>query len=63
MKNSTINKNDLVNLGYKEHTAIGIIRQAKKNMVQQGYSIYDNKRLGTVPIVAVEKILGFKLQD
>lgn len=63
MINNTISKDDLVTIGYKEHTAISIIRQAKQNMVQQGYSFYNNKRLGRVPITAVETILGFSLQS
>lgn len=63
MINNTISKDDLVKIGYKEHTAISIIRQAKQNMVQQGYSFYNNKRLGRVPITAVETILGFSLQN
>ena len=52
---------DLVKLGYAKATAQQIIRQTKLNMVQQGYTIYNNRRLGTVPIEAVEEILGFKL--
>lgn len=63
MTNNTINKDDLIKMGYKEHTAISIIRQAKQNMVQKGYSFYNNKRLGRVPIIAVETILGFSLQS
>lgn len=31
MTNNTINKDDLIKMGYKEHTAISIIRQAKQN--------------------------------
>ena len=61
--NNTINKDDLVKIGYKEYTAISIIRQAKQNMVKKGYSFYNNKRLGRVPITAVETILGFSLQS
>lgn len=63
MTNNTINKDDLIKIGYKEHTAISIIRRAKQNMVQKGYSFYNNKRLGRVPITAVETILGFSLQS
>lgn len=63
MTNNTINKDDLIKMGYKEHTSISIIRQAKQNMVQKGYSFYNNKRLGRVPITAVETILGFSLQS
>lgn len=56
-----INKNDLVKLGYKEHTAICIIRQAKQIMVQKGYAFYNNRRLGRVPVNIVESILGISL--
>lgn len=49
-------------LGYKEHTAISIIRQAKQIMVKQGYAFYNNKRLGRVPKSVVENILGISIQ-
>ncbi|MBK0348070.1 DUF3173 domain-containing protein [Aerococcaceae bacterium zg-ZJ1578] len=54
---------DLVALGYPKATAQQIIRQVKLNMVQQGYTLYDNKRLGRVPSTDVEKVLGCKLHD
>lgn len=57
----TITKSDLINLGYKENTARVIIRQAKDIMVQRGYSLYENKRLGRVPIGVVEEIIGCSL--
>ncbi|EFW08440.1 hypothetical protein HMPREF9459_00476 [Streptococcus anginosus 1_2_62CV] len=59
----TIESQFLVELGFPKATAQKIIRQTKKKMVQQGYTIYNNRRLGTVPITAVEEILGFKLLD
>lgn len=61
MNNHTITYNDLITLGYPKVTAQQIIRQSKLNMVKQGYTIYNNRRLGTVPVEAVEQILGFKL--
>lgn len=61
MNKKTINFNDLICLGYTKATAQQIIRQSKLNMVKQGYTIYNNRRLGTVPVEAVEEILGFKL--
>lgn len=61
MNNYTISYKDLVVLGYPKATAQQIIRQTKLNMVQQGYTLYSNRRLGTVPIAAVEEVLGFKL--
>ena len=48
-----INKNDLIALGYKTNTAMTIIRQAKKIMVQKDY----------VPIHAVEEIIGVSLLE
>ena len=64
MNNKTINYKYLTNkLQFPEATAKAIIRQAKIKMVKSGYSRYNNKRLGTVPVFAVEEILGFKLLD
>lgn len=62
MINRTISKNELMQLGYKQHTSVSIIRQAKQIMVKQGYAFYNNKRLGRVPISVVEEILGITLQ-
>lgn len=58
---TTVTKDDLIKMGYPKYTAISIIRQAKVNMLQQGYALYNNKRLGRVPVEAVESILGFKI--
>ena len=41
-------------LHFPEATSKAIIRQAKLKMVKLGYSIYNNNRLGTVPITEVE---------
>lgn len=62
INNCTISKAELMKLGYKEHTAISIIRQAKQIMVKQGYAFYNNKRLGRVPKSVVENILGISIQ-
>lgn len=62
LNNCTISKTELMKLGYKEHTAISIIRQAKQIMVKQGYAFYNNKRLGRVPKSVVENILGISIQ-
>lgn len=53
----------LMELGYKEHTARNIIRQAKCWMIKNGYAFYQNKRCSVVPIYAVEKIIGIKLEE
>ncbi len=45
-----------------KYTSIRIIRQAKQTMVQKGYPFYNNKRLGHVPKMTVESILGCELE-
>lgn len=57
-----ITKDDLIELGYPKYTSIRIIRQAKQIMVQKGYPFYNNKRLGRVPKMTVESILGCELE-
>lgn len=59
----TVTAKDLIELGFPKSTSQNIIRQAKAYLVTTGYSLYDNKRIGTVPIHAVEKIIGFKLSE
>ena len=57
----TIDAYELVEeLGFKMNQAI--IRQAKNIMVQRGYSMYNNKRLGIVPRTVVEEITGISLE-
>ncbi|EKQ05982.1 DUF3173 family protein [Lacticaseibacillus paracasei] len=53
---------DLISLGYRENTAAELIRQAKRSMVQQGYEFYTNRRLGRVPVAAVEAIIGASIR-
>ncbi|MCH4009645.1 DUF3173 domain-containing protein [Companilactobacillus sp.] len=60
---STIDKNGLMEMGLKEHTASTVIRQSKRIMVQRGYPFYLNRRLSFVPISVVEEILGFSLVE
>ena len=57
----TITSAELENLGYGKSQSSDIIRKAKKLMVNKGYGYYNNRRLGRVPIEAVENILGIKL--
>ncbi|WP_439846990.1 DUF3173 domain-containing protein [Bacillus subtilis] len=55
-------KGDLMNLGYKEHTASSIIKQAKTIMVyNKNIPFYNNRRLGLVPREVVESLIGVKL--
>lgn len=61
-KKKTIDANELVDeLGFKMHQARDIIRLAKVTMVNRGYSIYNNKRLGVVPRTVVEELTGISL--
>lgn len=61
VKAATVDYKKIMELGFTKSTAQQTIRQAKQKMVQQGYTVYSNRRLGSVPISAVEEILGFKL--
>ncbi|HBT73204.1 MAG TPA: hypothetical protein DEB37_13425 [Lysinibacillus sp.] len=57
-------KEDLKKLGYKEHTASSIIKQAKIFMVyNRNIPFYKNRRLGLVPRDVVESLIGVKLDD
>ena len=60
---NTITKKDLIDLGYPDGTAQNIIRQAKQKMVKQRYPFYLNKRLGRLPIEAVESIIGCPIKE
>lgn len=58
-----VSKKELVSLGYGNYQAEDIIRRSKALMVNKGFSYYLNKRLGLVPVQAVEEILGMKLES
>lgn len=57
----TITKKDLTELGFGNSQSSDIIRKAKRLMVNRGFAYYENRRLGRVPLEAVEEILGFKI--
>lgn len=57
-----ISKKDLVAIGFKPNQAVNIIRMAKNSMVIKGFPYYNNKRVGIVPLHAVEEIIGFPLE-
>lgn len=61
MINNTISQKDLIEMGYKQYTTMQIIHQARKLMVNKGYSFYDRKRLMVVPKSAVSEVLGVEL--
>ncbi|MEG0552940.1 DUF3173 domain-containing protein [Carnobacterium divergens] len=59
-----IDKDDLINLGYKPHTASSIIKQAKIFMVyNRNVPFYNNRRLGLVPRDVVESLIGIKFDE
>lgn len=59
----TVTKQELIKLGFGPSQSADIIRQAKHLMLNKGYSYYSSKRLGRVPVKAVEEILGFSLHQ
>lgn len=59
-----VNYKSLMELGFKEHTARSVIREAKIKLVNDdGLIFYNNHRLGLVPTQKVEEILGIKFTD
>lgn len=62
-KHKTLNYKDVIELGYTPYQARRIIQIAKDDMVKAGFPLYNNKRMGVVPVVAVEKITGLSLQN
>lgn len=61
MKQVTITKDDLMELGYGPSQSSDLIRRAKALMVQKGFAYYNSKGLGRVPVTAVEELLGIDL--
>ena len=58
----TVTKEDLIQLGFGTSQAQTIIRLAKHYMVQEGFDYYSSRRLGRVPVHAVEHILGITVK-
>lgn len=58
-----ITKKELIELGYSTYLASKIIRETKQLLVKQGFSYYNNRRVGKVPAAAVEKIIGLALEE
>ena len=59
----TINKDDLILLGFTEGTSKQIIRKGKKLLVERDFVVYKNKRIGTIPATIVSELLGIEIQD
>jgi len=60
---TVITKSELIELGFGPSQSADIIRKAKRLMVFKGYGYYENRKLGRVPIEAVEEILGLQLDS
>ena len=56
MHNNLISNKELIEMGYRPHTANDIIHQARELLVSRGYTFY--KRLMVVPKSIVNEILG-----
>lgn len=61
MNKTMVSKNDLEKLGFKSNQAMVIVKRAKVMMVNKGYELYNNKRVGVVPRSIVEDIIGVPL--
>ena len=60
---ATVTKNDLVALGFSEGTSKRIIRQGKELLITRGFTVYQNKRIGTIPATIATELLGFDVQN
>lgn len=54
---------DLQSLGFPKKTSTDIIKEAKKDLVQEGYKVYDNIMVKQVPAYSVERLVGFVFPD
>jgi len=54
---------DLQDLGFPKKTSTDIIKEAKKGLIEDGYTIYDNIMIKQVPAWAVQRIVGFVFPD
>ncbi|MDF2857440.1 MAG: hypothetical protein K0Q87_3291 [Neobacillus sp.] len=60
---TVITKSELIELGFGPSQSADIIRKAKRLMVIKGFGYYDNRKLGRVPVEAVEELLGIRLDS
>lgn len=59
-----LNYQDLRKLGYPQNQSRRIIRQAKAELVKEGYAFYNGRRVGLVPAAAVARIIALpSLED
>ena len=60
---ATITKDDLIQLGFSEGTSRRIIKQGKALLVERGFTVYQNKRIGTIPVTIATELLGFDVHN
>lgn len=63
MKVLTLTKKELISIGFGPSQSADIIRRSKRLMVSKGFGYYTSKRLGRVPVEAVEEVLGIKITE
>ncbi|WP_334330540.1 DUF3173 family protein [Companilactobacillus sp. HBUAS59699] len=56
--NIMVTADDIETMGFKRGQAVMIVRQVKQIMVNRGFELYNNKRLGVVPKSAVLDLIG-----
>ncbi len=57
-----VNNTDIMRLtGLSESQTKKLIRNAKQNLISQGFDWYSNKRVGKVPLKTIEELLGIEL--
>ena len=61
MDHNLISNKELIEMGYRPHTANDIIHQARELLVSRGYTFYNRKRLMVVPKSVVNEIPVFNL--
>lgn len=54
---------DLQDLGFPKKTSTDIIKEAKKDLVEEGYKVYNNIMIKQVPAYSVERLVGFVFPD
>ncbi|KRL04919.1 MULTISPECIES: DUF3173 domain-containing protein [Lactobacillaceae] len=59
----TLTKKELIAIGFGPSQSADIIRRSKRLMVSKGFGYYTSKRLGRVPVKAVEEVLGICIAD
>ena len=58
-----VTKETLIQMGIPDETAQNIMRNAKRIMVNDGFPIYNNRRLQLVPCHILESILGITFPE